>query len=56
MKQAKVLTDAEMKRLPAVIAGGRHGERNRLVVMLSHFAGLSAGEVAALGVRSGFIT
>ena len=50
MKQAKVLSDAEMKRLLAVIADGRHGERNRLAVMLSHFAGLRVGEIAALKV------
>ena len=36
MKQAKVLTDTEMKRLLAVIANGRHAERNRLAVMPSH--------------------
>ena len=47
MKQAKVLTDAEMKRLLAVIANDRHSERNRLAVMLSHFAGLRVGEVAS---------
>ena len=48
MKQAKVLTDAEMKRLLAVIANSRHAERNRLAVMLSHLAGLRVGEIAAL--------
>ncbi len=36
MKQAKVLTEAEMKRLLAVVANDRHPERNRLAVMLSH--------------------
>ncbi len=50
MKQAKVLTDAEMKRLLAVIANSRHAERNRLAVMLSHLAGLRVGEIAALTV------
>ena len=50
MKQAKVLTDAEMKRLLAVIANGRHAGRNRLAVMLSHLAGLRVGEIAALTV------
>lgn len=48
MKQAKVLTDNEMKRLLAVIADGRHAERNRLAVMLSHLVGLRVGEIAAL--------
>ena len=38
MKQGKVLTDAEMKRLLAVVANGRHAERNRLAVMLSQWS------------------
>ena len=50
MKQAKVLTEAERKRLRAVIANDRHGERNRLAVMLSILAGLRVGEIAALRV------
>jgi len=48
MKQAKVLTAAEMKRLLAVIADERYAERNRLAVMLSHLAGLRVGEIASL--------
>ncbi len=40
MKQAKVLTEAEMKRLLAVVGNDRHSERNRHAVMLSHLAGL----------------
>ena len=48
MKQAKVLTVAERKRLLAVIANDRHSERNRLAVMLSFLAGLRVGEIAAL--------
>ncbi len=50
MKQAKVLTEAERKRLLAVIANDRHSERNRLAVMLSFLAGLRVGEIAALKV------
>ena len=50
MKQARVLTDAEFKRLLAVIAQGRHGARNRLAFMLSYQAGLRVGEIAALTV------
>ena len=48
MKQAKVLTAAEMKWLMAVIADERYAERNRLAVMLSHMAGLRVGEIASL--------
>lgn len=50
MKQAKVLTDAEMKRLLAVVAQGKHAARNRMVLMLSHLAGMRVGEIAALRV------
>jgi integrase/recombinase XerD len=48
MKQAHVLTDGEFKRVLAVIAQGRHARRNRLAVLLSHYAGLRVGEIAAL--------
>lgn len=51
MKQARVLTDAEFKRLLAVVGQMKHASRNRLAVMLSHFAGLRVGEIAALTVR-----
>jgi integrase len=51
MKQARVLTDAEFKRLMAVVAQMKHGPRNRLALMLSHLAGLRVGEIAALVVR-----
>lgn len=50
MKQAKVLTEAELKRVLAVIAQGRHHERNRLAVLISHLAGLRVGEIASLTV------
>jgi integrase/recombinase XerD len=52
MKQAKVLTDAEMKRLLAVVAKDRHAKRNRLAIMLSHLAGLRVGEIASLSVEN----
>ncbi|OJY74996.1 site-specific integrase [Rhizobium sp. 60-20] len=51
MKQARVLTDAEFKRLLAVVAQMKHAGRNRLALMLSHLAGLRVGEIAALVVR-----
>lgn len=43
-----MLTDAELKRVLAVIARGRHSARNRALVLLSHYAGLRVGEIAAL--------
>jgi integrase/recombinase XerD len=51
MKQARVLTDVEFKRLLAVVAQSKHASRNRLALMLSHLAGLRVGEIAALLVR-----
>lgn len=54
MKQARVLTDVEFKRLLAVVAQMKHAERNRLALMLSHFAGLRVGEIAALTARDVF--
>jgi integrase/recombinase XerD len=50
MKQARVLTDQEFKRLLAVIKAHKHARRNRLAVMLSHLAGLRVGEIAHLTV------
>lgn len=48
MKQAKVLSDAELKRVLAVIAQGNHATRNRVLVVISHYAGLRVGEIATL--------
>ncbi len=48
MKQAKVLSDAELKRVLVMIAQSRHAARNRVLVLLSHYAGLRVGEIAAL--------
>lgn len=48
MKQAKVLSEQELKRVLAVVAGSRHAARNRLAILLSHLAGLRVGEIAAL--------
>jgi integrase/recombinase XerD len=48
MKQAKVLTDGELKRVLAVVSQGKHAARNRVLVLLSHYAGLRVGEIATL--------
>ena len=48
MKQAKLLTPAEMKRVYAVIDAHRYSARNRAIFALSFFAGLRACEIAAL--------
>lgn len=48
MRQARVLTEVEFKRLLAVVAQTKHADRNRLAFMLSHLAGLRVGEIAGL--------
>ena len=48
MKQAKVLTDAELKRVLAICVTMQNGKRNRLMLLLSHYAGLRVGEIASL--------
>ena len=50
MKQARVLTPNEMKRLLKVVSTTKHPERNRLVIMLSYLAGLRACEISALKI------
>jgi len=51
MKQARILTDSEIKRVLAVIGAGKHSERNRAVFYLSFQAGLRACEIAALKIQ-----
>jgi len=50
MGQAKTLTESELKRLLKVVASERYGPRNRLVVLLGHWAGMRVGEIASLKV------
>ena len=54
MKQAKLLTNAEFKRLTAVINSLRYLTRNHTIVALSFYAGLRACEIAALRVGDVF--
>lgn len=48
MKQARVLTTAEIKRVLVYCNGTKYPARNRLAVLLSHYAGLRVGEIAAI--------
>lgn len=48
MKQARVLMKSELKRVLAVCSTHRHHRRNRLIILLSHYAGLRVGEIASL--------
>jgi integrase/recombinase XerD len=48
MKQAKTLTERELKLVLAHCAKRHHAARGRLAVLLGHWAGLRAKEIAAL--------
>ena len=50
MAQAKTLTESELKIVLAVINTGRNPKRNRLMVLLAHWAGMRVGEIAALRI------
>lgn len=54
MKQAKLLTAQEMKRLATVVDATRYATRNSTAVALSFYAGLRACEMAALLVGDVF--
>jgi integrase/recombinase XerD len=49
MKQAKVLTDKELKKVISYIeAFDRYAERNKAIILLTHYCGLRIIEVASL--------
>ena len=48
MAQAKVITEQELKRALAMVAGRKHAARDRLALLLTHWAGMRVCEVAAL--------
>lgn len=50
MKQAKVLDDREFRRVLAAISTMKYAARNRAALMLSFYAGLRVGEIAALRI------
>ena len=51
MKQAKVLSDKEIKKVIDYIdAFDRHSERNRAIILLTHYCGMRVSEVASLFV------
>src|SRR5215470_739285 len=47
-KQAKILSDRQLKSLLVFASSTRHPHRNKLIVLLSLKAGLRAGEIAKL--------
>jgi integrase/recombinase XerD len=48
MPQASVLSDSDIRRVFRVIETTRYAERNRVAFMLSIYAGMRVGEIAAL--------
>ena len=51
MGQASVLNENEIRRVFRLIETTRHASRNRLAFVLSFYAGLRVGEIAALTIR-----
>ena len=50
MKQARILTTAEFKRVLAVIDAHKYSERNRAIFHLSFLGGMRACEISALRI------
>jgi integrase/recombinase XerD len=48
VKQAKTFTEKELKQVLTYISLRRHALRNRAMLLLTHWAGMRVGEVAAL--------
>jgi len=50
MSQAKTLTEKEIKKVLLFIALRKHAVRNRVMLLITHWAGMRVGEVAALRI------
>jgi integrase/recombinase XerD len=50
MAQASVLSDNDIRRVFRIIETTRHADRNRLAFVLSNYAGMRVGEIAALKI------
>jgi integrase/recombinase XerD len=51
MSQAKTLTAQELRRVLDFVATRQHAARNRAMLLMTHYAGMRVGEVAALRVE-----
>jgi len=51
MSQARVLNPQELRRVLDHVATRRHSPRNRTMLLLTHYAGMRVGEVAALRIN-----
>jgi integrase/recombinase XerD len=50
LAQAKTLTEKELKKVLIYISLRKHAARNRAMLLITHWAGLRVGEVAALRI------
>lgn len=50
MAQAKTLTEKELKQVLTYVSLRRHSARNRAMLLITHWAGMRVGEVAALRI------
>ena len=48
MAQAKIVTEQELKRALSILRDRRHADRDKLALLLTHWAGMRVCEVAAL--------
>lgn len=48
MHQARTLNERELKQLLSIIQFHKHALRNRVMLLMTHWAGMRVGEVAAL--------
>ena len=51
MSQAKTLTAQELRRVLDYVATRKHAARNRIILMMSFYAGMRVGEIAALRIN-----
>ena len=51
MSQARVLNPQELRKVLDHVATRRHSARNRAMLLLTHYAGMRVGEVAALRIK-----
>ena len=51
MAQAKVISEQELKRALGMVTGRKHAARDRLALLLTHWAGMRVCEVSAVGQR-----
>jgi len=50
MPQARTLAPRELRRVLDHVATRRHAQRNRLMILMTHWAGMRVGEVAAVRI------